>query len=715
VASGLAPACLATALLGGAPGPQVLELGGDTVPPALERPTRAQVLTAELEEEIAERITREPEASSLQRLVLRASVNVRVIAADLLTVGDESEGGGSEAVLAGLTLADGRDAIDGLLQELVDRRAVGAGEQATLDAARDALRQFNEDAVRRAESIRTADPVRLDRGVPAILSSLAEAVIALGGVDAVSHWPAAARVAATGPAAGDPDGDGAEPAVLRARLAGSTLPAETATLLEEILDYLDRAEPFADLRAIAAGYRRTVARVLRLEDGLVAAAWLPAETAASFRRRLHRALVLFRDPSTRDRGQRRLDELDASRRTMERITELATGRRVDINAVQEAFLALDGLSSRAGDSETTVDQLAMLDRVVDRMIEFRRMPPLATGQRLQAVYRQLERRYRDAEEALLEELRTISLDDSALADPAFASLLNDHRRSLDDLRRVQLVPGWVDTVSLISPPSARRFTGTARQWCERLLDQSRRPETVALMAAFEGELRSYYPLPFERELRAGSGPAVQATGGFNEPLVAVLDSRRRAWIDAWAAGAVDDGTARSMRLAARLTRLMEDTAPIFRLGGDATVLNAWAAWELPPGSLTRVLSELPSRVKLAVASVIEGNDDALERQLGQIAESAPVAQLLGRLSGRLEPVLDGLPVGAASTIGQLLHPPPSDAWLILHRRAFADLCRYAVEESHARSRGNLELAQRIAAYVNRRSERLLETLDADAP
>ena len=87
---------------------------------------------------------------------------------------------------------------------------------------------------------------------------------------------------------------------------------------------------------------------------------------------------------------------------------------------------------------------------------------------------------------------------------------------------------------------------------------------------------------------------------------------------------------------------------------------------------------------------------------------APLARLGGRLAFVLGDALSGLPQGAVSILGQAIHPPPPDAWMLDRRRDLADLCRYALEREHARTTGRDELAEQLSVYVNALAERLLE-------
>ena len=56
--------------------------------------------------------------------------------------------------------------------------------------------------------------------------------------------------------------------------------------------------------------------------------------------------------------------------------------------------------------------------------------------------------------------------------------------------------------------------------------------------------------------------------------------------------------------------------------------------------------------------------------------------------------------------------PTAAAWLADRRRELARICRYAIEEHHARARGEVRLAEEIAAWVNQRADRFLEDLGA---
>jgi hypothetical protein len=69
-----------------------------------------------------------------------------------------------------------------------------------------------------------------------------------------------------------------------------------------------------------------------------------------------------------------------------------------------------------------------------------------------------------------------------------------------------------------------------------------------------------------------------------------------------------------------------------------------------------------------------------------------------------------LPGGAAAVLGQLIHGPPTEGWLVDRRREIADVCCYAMEGEFARAQGRQDAVQVIDQYVNALAEKLLVEL-----
>ena len=126
--------------------------------------------------------------------------------------------------------------------------------------------------------------------------------------------------------------------------------------------------------------------------------------------------------------------------------------------------------------------------------------------------------------------------------------------------------------------------------------------------------------------------------------------------------------------------------------------------------MARTLTNLSNRLELATAAALNDDEQRLTRQLDRIDREASGAKLIGRLAQLLAEPLDQLPNGALSIIGQTVHPPSSEAWMLHRRRQVADLCRYTMELEYAHTTGRGELASDLAGYVNALADGLLSEL-----
>ena len=292
---------------------QVLDLPGLGEPPPLDASSYPAALIGTLEDEIARLIGAEPGTVGSARLVNRASINVRLIAAELLAAGDGAGREGSAAVVAGFRLARGRAAIDDSLRELVElgRRIEAADapvDSATTDRFRRAVRStetFNDQSIELAPTVRTVEERDLDRRVAAILAPLADAVGTVEGRPVVSHWvpggavtptiamTAAGTAATAGIALGPPSF-----AQLRRRLGAATMRPATRAALEIIVDRLQRGAAFPDWQPQIEVYRRLVRHVLDMADALDAATWLDEAAREVYAERMQLAVTLFERSST---------------------------------------------------------------------------------------------------------------------------------------------------------------------------------------------------------------------------------------------------------------------------------------------------------------------------------------------------------------------------------------------------------------------------------
>jgi hypothetical protein len=670
---------------------QTLDLDAAGEPPALGLDTFAAHCVRQLEEEMAVLARQPADTAGPAGDVLRAALGVRWLAAALLERADRGTDGGSLDFIAGLRLYRGCADLDETLK--------GVLEPDSDPGAASALRRFNdrlEALPRELPAEEGADP---DEQLGALLRPLADAVAALAPGPVANHYVVAGDIS-HGAGIGEPAGTRIDELLrqLEARIDTARLAEQTAGQLRRINEYLRRGSAFDEYQPFIERYCRLLAEVLDLADAAHGAEWLDEDRREHYRLETHEAVALFGDPYTRREAVQRLRRLAAARHAIDRISTLAQGPEVDLEALQMAFLVDPG--DQDPDMETLV-------RVLDAMIAYRDLAEPQLPHELRRAWRKLDASYRAAERALMEELAVLVGRPDALSNPALAGLLLEHEQHLGDLERLAKVPAWVETVRFISARGAGPFSGHVRRLAGWLTDPVRRPDAVRALGAIEQQLDDYYPMPFEQALRQGGRPAIMATGGLHEQLVARIDDERRAWAEAWDEGALSP-TARRMRLLYRLTRTMADTETLLELGDDALILNRWAAWELEPEAFRRLVADLGNRLKLATTAALEADDAGLRDQLDRI--QAPTAALVNRLAEALREPLGRLPPGALSIVGQCVRRPGPDAWMLARRGEIADICRFEMELQHARATGREEQAARLTAYVDMLAGDLLEEI-----
>jgi hypothetical protein len=162
----------------------------------------------------------------------------------------------------------------------------------------------------------------------------------------------------------------------------------------------------------------------------------------------------------------------------------------------------------------------------------------------------------------------------------------------------------------------------------------------------------------------------------------------------------------------RLLRAMEDNLDLVASDSRAALLHRWAGWVMPEGQLTRSVTDIEARLKLASAGAVRNDFADVRQQLDLIEREAPVAHLVAQLSRIMAQPLSQLPDGVAGMIGKAMYPPEAGAFLIDRRQEIAELCRYALEAEYANSYGREGEAGRIRAFVNGRAHRLLDALES---
>ena len=664
----------------------------------------------------------EARAPQFEQQILRASLNVRRLAIELLEQGERVGADGSLGVVIGLRLFHGRGELDHALNGLMPlSRGLKSGSAPSeledrLKNAIEELRRFNERAVVIPAELPVNDPVALDGTVASLMSGLIPAVqlTSLGRV--VNHWitnsattPTPAMIAAGFDRRAESSSSHAETLdQLAARMNTIPIRADTHEQLTAIIATLQRGEAFVELRPSIETYRALLSRTVDFAEALANAEWLAQGARDVFADQLHDAVVLFHNKRTRDPGEQRLEHLVPLRTTLSRTSVLAQNR-VDVRPIGAALAALtqpveDPDSDRA--SAFPKSTLA----AIERMIAYRELKVPKLKGELRVVRRKLDDRYREAERALFEKLQTVADNADAQTDPSLTSLFADHKQYLEDLGRIEQLPIWIDQLSLIAPQSAGSVKGHVEKLSRWLLDPTRRPDGVRALDRLQRQLQLFYPLPFERRMRRADREVITATGARHEQLLQVIETRRRAWVESLIDRDDDGQAARRMRLLHRLTQTLADVVELLRLTGNAPALDRWAAWELPTDAVRKTVADLPARLKLATTAAIDENDRSLRVQLERIDRDAPLGKLAGRLGQVLAEALEELPDGALAVIGQSAKPPTDDAWMRFRRRELANLCRYTLEQQHAKSTGQDSLANTLSVYVNTLAELLLADL-----
>ena len=682
---------------------QTLDLDGAAPagPPSLGLGTYAADLSRLLRQEMKDIAASNEGRDPVTQTIALTSIKFRDLAVRLLDQGDDAGPAGSTTVLAGVRLVRGRGEIDALLAHVT-------GPDDIEGPAHAALRRYVEPGHAWSTEPDPDDPAALDSALAEHLEPLAQAVRLLVPGETTNHWITASQVRQGPQRPAEPALD--EVLGVLVGMADTTdLSDDGRVALGRVLEYLQRGASFEQYGPQVREYAMLLTDTLALWSEVDTAAWLSDVQRSACRAIITAAIVQVADKQTRHQGVDQLRRLADARQIIGRISQLhstaraaAPGRsrrdapRIDMEPVTRAFGAvMTAAGDNPGNGSPQVDRLRA---ILDRMIAYRELSTPALTRELRHAWRKLLHDYERTERGILDALPQLATTPGAMADPALASLVADHRQYLQDLRRLQSLPLWLQTIRQAAPRASGPFGGQLRRLIGDLGAPSRGQGAVQAIDRVDRQMKSYFPLPFEQRLLDGDRAAIIATGGLHEQLAAEINRQRRVWLAAWGADGHAGDEGRRLETLHRLTQIMADSARLLEADADAIALDRWAAWELDPATIGRIGADLRNRLRLASKAAVDHDDAGLTEQVARIR--AGETALISVLLARLESPIANLPAGPLSILGQCVVGPTPAAWLLGQRRELADLCRYTMEMEFARTTGRAQLARSLDTWID---------------
>lgn len=665
---------LSLALAAGTPATaQVLDLSGPEAPEAGAGLAALEVTTRL--ERAAERLLEDAERTEgTARLRNSAKAAYRSAAASLGSFGESLRDDGSAAILWTLTIDTRTDAIDTLID---------ASDDAPLLAA--LTSDFNElDLI-------------WSRGETTAASAFDEQIASAFAVLAQS----AAVSASTGAGwfSGDAPATAEDVRALASALADLGADDKALRSLDALADEIET------LRAWPTYTRRgeTMARdaVSAIDAVRTVPAWTPAPTRARLLQDISGALAL-----PMDERQTALRLATQHARLLSALDGLDEGREADRLRARAA----DVIASRdTGDDRALPASTLAAETVALSVSRPSIREDDAIVRELRPAWRRLVPLVRDVTVTARDEAIDLVIDPSKVTDPGVLATVAVQRRLFEDFALLERLSGRVDR-GLEGPPELvslvrDRLLGIAQS----AADDDQRDSALELLRAFDAQL-----LTFDRIARDAE-TAVRVMGERGNDLPSRQSELRDAWLRGWAVPAgsgPDEATLAELDLLARLTALLADAEAFTRLD----TLLSWPGFEMSVRARRAVARGLTEGIDELLPDAMRGGNAVArgrsENRMTTLRGEHAAALLAGRLArlGRDAGIALGGPLEEIA-----LGPPETDAWMMQHREAIADVCRYAEELGRlaVTTGGNDPTLAQVRSLVNWRALRLLEQIERE--
>lgn len=608
----------------------------------------------------------EAEATALRAPAEASYAAVRRMAARLLRDGENAGDAGSEAVLAGLTLATKRSDLDALLA-----------------SADNAARRYI------AEVITATDASLLPREVDLLLRDALAPLVS--NADASCGWwmdegsmpPAAPDVAA-----------------VRALLDHRFLSDNANAALSQLLELCEIAESEPAYRRSTLEWAALVAGAARALDE--PPAWIDMPARDRLRADVSQHLeLIFDSPDDARAGLGRTDAIVGIIAATDALDSKHQTRELR-DAVNRLAAAPDGDPKREPDAvraiaETYARALSLLDATST-------VPsPNKVVRQVRPLLEPLTVAHRSSTDNIARLLPDMLGAPDPMTEPGLLAAMNAAKATARDLdlprALTAMLTTWTGDPSRPPPPTTREPVPTqalgalANHVQQLAIAAGKRMDGDDALAELRGlaDLASFaFDMPGERELRrAGESPEWRAvTGNQRGRIEFLLDQTRTDWVRTVASDDAPAQTAR-LRAVAATVELLRDGAEIEAMrrafGRDRVPkINTWPGVELTGAGLDALAGNLTTDLVALATLTARDNDPAgVLAQAGVLRESYAAALVVARL----DRLARARTAPSCSPAAELAMGPPGErddaVWMLPHRHALATLCRDAFEAATA--------------------------------
>ncbi|MCZ6837616.1 MAG: hypothetical protein O7G85_17725 [Planctomycetota bacterium] len=635
-------------------------------------------------------------------LLLRAQINTRRLAIELLQKGIQFGPDGVEAGLAGLRVARGLLKLDKSLQ-----RAAG-DERVELIEAREFLQQFNDAFDSWIDRFEFAKAQDLDAMLTQGIESLSNAIHLIEASSPTSHWIMVDEVVSpstptiTPPA--PPLGLEQQIATLQTWMTTSTLSESMRSSMKKNIEYLTRGFAFEEFHARVSQAAIDLARLLTVHETLTTSMTLDEQDRNAYERRIEDASAWFGDPKQRDRAWMRIARLEASVQVEAQLAKFKD-ENASLPSLLMALRRVETDIDEAGDDEWGIAAIRRYRGILQVMIDFRGLELTMQNREIRQVRASMLESFQRAESSIIDQLDRFLGDEAVMSDPSMSSLLAHQQHIIEDLKLIEQVDDWLEAIGQIGPRARRNVLRRLRIVIGRLAEPARRNEAAMILKQFGDHVTKFVKLPLESELRRSMELAT-LTGGLHDSLSRKITTTRTSWTEILERDLTGGEEAERLANLHRLMQSLEQYISLTDLEESQTLINRWAGWTIEPIIVERPQRELPLRFKLATAAAIEDLTTDLQMQLNAIEMDLPLMTLINELAMAWRPQLEVFSGGASGVLDALLiAPAPAPApgyraWLYEQRGLLAKLCLEAHEREHARTTGQGEKANSFAQAVN---------------